>query len=63
MKTPIIAASSASTNIANALTRLWIDSHDDSSASGVRNPVSTTRNRLMPSTPTKYSMPNDGIQA
>ena len=37
----------------NALTRLWTDSHEPSSAIGVRNPVSTTSSRLMPSTPTK----------
>ena len=36
----------------NARIRWCTDSHEDSSASGVRNPVSTTRNRLMPSTPT-----------
>ena len=47
----------------NALTLLCTDSHDDSSASGVRKPVSTISSRLMPSTPTWYSMPNAGIQA
>ena len=32
---------------------LWTDAHEPSSASGVRNPVSTSSSRLMPSTPTK----------
>ena len=35
----------------NALTLLWTDSHEESSASGVRKPVRTIRSRLMPSTP------------
>ena len=30
---------------------------------GVRNPVSTRSNKLIPSTPTAYEMPNDGIHA
>ena len=47
----------------NAFTRLCTDSHDARRASGVRNPVRTSSSRLMPSTPTKYSMPNEGIQA
>ena len=47
----------------NALTLLCTDSHDDSSASGVRKPVSTISSRLMPSTPRWYWMPNAGIQA
>ncbi len=63
MNTPIIALSSSSTKMLNALVCLWTDSHDPSSASGVRKAVSTSSRRLMPSTPTKYSMPNAGIQA
>ena len=47
----------------NTLTLLCTDSHDDSSASGVRKPVRTIRNRLMPSTPMWYWMPNTGIHA
>ena len=62
-KTPIIALSSASMKKQNSFTFLWIDCHEPSSASGVRKPVSTTRNRLMPSTPRAYWMPNDGIQS
>ena len=38
--------------IENSLTFFSIDSHDESSAIGVRKPVSTTSSRLMPSTPT-----------
>jgi hypothetical protein len=39
---------------------LRTDSHELSSASGVRKPVRTISSRLMPSTPTAYSMPNAG---
>jgi hypothetical protein len=35
----------------NSFTFFSIDSHDDSSAIGVRNAVSTTRRRLIPSMP------------
>ena len=38
--------------IENSLTFFSTDSHDDSSAIGVRKPVSTTSSRLMPSMPT-----------
>ena len=38
--------------IENSFTFRSIRLHDDSSAIGVRKPVSTTSNRLMPSTPT-----------
>ena len=38
-------------NAENSFTFLWTEPQDDSSASGVRNPVRTIRNRLMPSTP------------
>ncbi len=37
--------------IENSLTFLWMLSHPDSSAIGVRNPVSTISIRLMPSMP------------
>src|SRR6476469_3064108 len=63
MKTPIIALSSSSTTPQKALVFLCTESHEPSSASGVRKPVSTSSSRLMPSTPTKYSMPNAGIHA
>src|SRR4051812_23094000 len=63
MNTPIIALSSSSTKMQNARVCLCTDSHEPSRASGVRNPVSTSSSRLMPSTPTKYSMPNAGIHA
>ena len=36
----------------NAFTFSWMPSHDDSSAIGVRNVVSTSSIRLMPSMPT-----------
>ena len=49
--TALIALSSASRKNENSLTFLWTDSHEHSSASGVRNPVRTIRNRLTPSTP------------
>ncbi len=45
-------ASSASMKKTNALVFFSIDSHEHSSEIGVRNPVSTTSQRLMPSTPT-----------
>ena len=38
--------------IENSLTLRSTPTHDDSSAIGVRNPVSTTSSRLMPSIPT-----------
>ena len=38
--------------IENSFTLRSIDPHDESSAIGVRKPVSTTSSRLMPSTPT-----------
>ena len=43
MKTPIIAASSASMKNENSRTRFSIDSHEHRSAIGVRNVVRTTR--------------------
>ncbi len=49
--------------IENSFTRSWMPSHDDSRAIGVRNVVSTTSIRLMPSRPSEYSMPKVGIQA
>jgi hypothetical protein len=52
MKTPIIAASRASRKMANSFTLRSMPTHDESSAIGVRNPVSTISSRLMPSTPT-----------
>jgi hypothetical protein len=36
----------------NSFTFFSMPSHDDRSAIGVRNPVSTTRSRLTPSMPT-----------
>jgi hypothetical protein len=53
MNTPIIAASSSRTKIENSFTLRSTEPHDESSAIGVRNPVSTTSSRLMPSTPTE----------
>ncbi len=50
--TPIIDASSSSMKIENSLIFLSMLSHDDSSASGVRKPVSTSSIRLRPSMPT-----------
>src|SRR5215217_1751661 len=47
----------------NALVFLCTEPHELRSASGVRNPVRTSSSRLMPSTPTRYWMPNAGIQA
>ena len=44
----------------NSRTRFSTDSHEHSSAIGVRNVVSTTSSRLMPSTPTWYEMPKSG---
>jgi hypothetical protein len=46
-----MAASSSRMKNANAITFLWTDSHDESSAIGVRKAVSTTSIRLMPSSP------------
>ena len=48
----IIALSSSSTQMQNALVFLCTDSQEPSSASGVRKPVRTSSSRLMPSTPT-----------
>ena len=53
MGTPIIAASRASMKMENSFTFRSIEPHDESSAIGVRNPVSNTSKRLMPSMPTK----------
>ena len=62
MKTPIIAASSASMKNENSRTRDSIDSHEQSNAIGVRNVVRTTSQRLIPSIPTWYEMPKSGSQ-
>ena len=61
MNTPIMAASRASMKNENSRTRWSTDSHEHSSAIGVRNVVSTTRNSVMPSIPTWYEMPKSGI--
>ena len=63
MKTPIIAALERSMKNENSRTRCCTDSHEHSSAIGVRNVVSTTSSRLMPSMPTWYEMPKSGSQA
>ena len=47
----------------NSRTRSSTDSQLHSSAMGVRNVVSTTSSRLMPSTPRWYEIPNSGSQA
>ena len=50
-KTPITPVSSTSSEMKKPCTRWSIDFQDASIAIGVRNVVSSTRNRLMPSTP------------
>ena len=51
-KTPIIPVSSASRNRWNSFTRVVIPDHEASTASGVRNAVSSVSRTLKPSTPT-----------
>ena len=51
-KTPIIPVSSTSKLIKNARTRCSMDFQETRIATGVRNVVSRTRNKLIPSTPT-----------
>ena len=50
-KTPIMAVSITRMAMKKPFTFSWIDSQEQRIASGVRNVVSRTRNRLMPSTP------------
>ena len=50
-KTPIMPVSSTNIIRKNSRARVWMLSHDASMAMGVRNVASSTRKRLMPSTP------------
>ena len=43
-----------------SLTRVWIASHEAKMQIGVRNVDSSTKNRLMPSMPTRYAMLKSG---
>ena len=49
--TPIMAVSITSREMKKPFTFSWIDSQEQRMAIGVRNVVSRTRKRLMPSTP------------
>ena len=63
VKTTIMAPSTSSTKLMNALTLVSIDRHETRTQSGVSSAVNKTSKTLMPSTPTKYWMPSVGIQS
>ena len=63
VKTTNMAPSTNRINIMKAFNRDVIDSHDPSTQSGGSMVVSNTSNKLMPSTPTAYSMPKVGIHS